>query len=754
MVPRKLIRFPLAILILGALLAPAQAQVQTIDFGPDAPNGVSRVREGGTPQPAPGEEVIEPYAIHFDSATDAPPNMLIYSPPEYAPMKGVLYSWVAGQWNSVVTALVASLTADPTKNEIAYVVTTSTAQQSSATSAFTAAGANMSKVKFIINPLNALWIRDYGPHFILNEGTLAIVDSHYYPTRPLDNFIPTLLAEDYYKIPSYHIGLYYSGGNFQATTNRHGFVTSLMTLDNPASQGFTSALIAEQMMKYQGVDTLHVLGQLPFSVDGTGHIDMWCYIIDDDSVIIGKFDPATANPTAVSVTEAGATYFAGLGFTVTRTDNWNVGSTHYTYTNAFRVNNRIFVPVYGTQLVPGGLSAYDAADAANMAAWAAAAPGLQLIPIQSNGIIPAAGAIHCIVKQVPAHVSSTPAAHVISPKGGEHFSAGEVIPVRWSASDDVGIHSVDLYYSLDGGATYPYTISLGESHDGMYVWTVPAVASNNCKVKVVARDDDDNVAVAVSEGTFIIAPTTRKVYDFKTGAGVDKRGYGFQTTSWGAAVSAKRIPTGAATLIDTLVVGAYAKIANPDASGSATDPNRYVSPTVASTSECTHVFEFDIAENPADILDIDVYWEGYSAQCTQTELYVWDQVGNQWASGAGSVGQNFYMDNAAGNRDIPLSGSIRSNFSRYFTPDGKFTVLLYAERQADETYHDYVSVAVTTAGAACPEDLDGSGAVDQGDLGILLAAFGFSDAGDIDGDGDTDQADLGALLALYGLSCP
>ncbi len=59
-----------------------------------------------------------------------------------------------------------------------------------------------------------------------------------------------------------------------------------------------------------------------------------------------------------------------------------------------------------------------------------------------------------------------------------------------------------------------------------------------------------------------------------------------------------------------------------------------------------------------------------------------------------------------------------------------------------------------TAGADCPEDLDGDGYVGQSDLGVLLSAYGTDDGGDIDGDGDTDQADLGQLLAAYGGPCP
>jgi hypothetical protein len=149
----------------------------------------------------------------------------------------------------------------------------------SAISLFTAGGANMSKVQFIIKPINAIWMRDYGPHFIWQDGALGIIDSNYYPQRPLDNFIPTLLGDDIFKMPTYDIGLYYSGGNFQPGPNRTAFMSNLVNVDNPASEGFNQTLIAEMFQTYQGIDTLHVLPQLPGSVDGTGHIDMWMYLI-------------------------------------------------------------------------------------------------------------------------------------------------------------------------------------------------------------------------------------------------------------------------------------------------------------------------------------------------------------------------------------------------------------------------------------------------------------------------------------------
>ena len=52
---------------------------------------------------------------------------------------------------------------------------------------------------------------------------------------------------------------------------------------------------------------------------------------------------------------------------------------------------------------------------------------------------------------------------------------------------------------------------------------------------------------------------------------------------------------------------------------------------------------------------------------------------------------------------------------------------------------------------AVDPDLNADGSVDGGDLGLLLAAWGSTDASlDLDGDGLIGGGDLGLLLAAWG----
>ena len=100
--------------------------------------------------------------------------------------------------------------------------------------------------------------------------------------------------------------------------------------------------------------------------------------------------------------------------------------------------------------------------------------------------------------------TTPPTVTVTSPNGGENWSIGSSRTITWTANDNVGVTSIDIYYSTDGGATYPYTIATGEANDGAYTWTVPNTPSTTCRVKVVAHDAAGNTGEDESDENFII----------------------------------------------------------------------------------------------------------------------------------------------------------------------------------------------------------------------------------------------------------
>ena len=159
----------------------------------------------------------------------APPAGDVNCPPEYGPNEGLLIRW--GDFNSVLTAMTVPITTgDP--DGIVYILVSGASQQASATSTLTGAGADLSQVEFVQVSTNSVWIRDYGPRFISEDGSRAIVDHTYNRTRPLDNQIPDFIAALWGEA-SYDIGLIHGGGNFHLFGDDEAFMSELIVNENP-----------------------------------------------------------------------------------------------------------------------------------------------------------------------------------------------------------------------------------------------------------------------------------------------------------------------------------------------------------------------------------------------------------------------------------------------------------------------------------------------------------------------------------------
>ena len=77
------------------------------------------------------------------------------------------------------------------------------------------------------------------------------------------------------------------------------------------------------------------------------------------------------------------------------------------------------------------------------------------------------------------------------------------------------------------------------------------------------------------------------------------------------------------------------------------------------------------------------------------------------------------------------------------------------DAQGNTGFDDSDANLTINGAVACPADINGDGVVDTADLGLLIAAFGSSNAGaDINEDGVVDTADLGLLIGVFGTGCP
>ena len=320
----------------------------------------------------------------------APPTGTIYCVPEYAPMEGLLMSWES--YTDVLTTMsVGITTGDPAAK--VFMVVDSTSEQNSVYSTLFNAGCNMDRVEFLVRVTDTVWIRDYGPRYIYEDGRRAIIDHNYNRPRPNDNAFNDWLAPHWGEA-QYDIPLTHGGGNFHLFANGDAFMTTLILNENP---GMTEQQIKDVYAQYQNVN-LTIYPGFPTSFDSTQHIDMWMLAVDDFKVIIGQYSSSAGQP--YTITENAAADLTSRGYTVYRTPGWNSSGTHYTYTNAVILNNQVFVPRFG------GSSASQ--DNQAKAVFEQACPGKTVIQVNCASIIQAAGAMHCIVMHVPTPTPPCP----------------------------------------------------------------------------------------------------------------------------------------------------------------------------------------------------------------------------------------------------------------------------------------------------------------------------------------------------------
>lgn len=354
------------------------------------PGAAQAVDAAPLAQSAPLPAGLAPWEVGLPlpvaDAPFAPPAGTILTPAEYARNEGLLLRWTSGFEDELVALTVPITTLDATA--IVTIVVSGSSQQASAVSALSAAGADLSQVQFLTTSSNSVWMRDYGPRFILEDKQLAIVDHVYNrPSRPQDNAIPVTIASTW-ALNRYDIPLVHGGGNFHLFQDGDAFMTDLILDENPSLSELQIQTYYEQ---YQNLDVTIFPG-FPPSFDSTQHIDMWMLPVRDKVVIIGEYPASATVPH--QITEDAVTELEGRGYTVFRTPGWNSSGTHFTYANAVVFNTMVLVPQYFSPPFP-------TENAQAISIYQQAFPGKTIIGIDGSNIVDFAGVFHCIVMHVP-----------------------------------------------------------------------------------------------------------------------------------------------------------------------------------------------------------------------------------------------------------------------------------------------------------------------------------------------------------------
>jgi agmatine/peptidylarginine deiminase len=418
-------------------------------FAQDLPKGL-------TPAEA---EMMKSYI--FPSSPDAftnPPNMPVRTMAEWETLDGILVTWTS-------YLPILRQTVDFAQDECTVYIVCS--DSNSVKTYLTSGGVPLINLKFIIAPFNSIWVRDYGPWTVYGNfvDSLLLIDWVYNRPRPSDDVIPQAFA-NYYNAPLYQTlvepyKLVATGGNFMTDGLGNAFSSKLILTDNA---GKTEAQINSIMASFMGITNYIKLTSLPY--DGIHHIDMHMKLLDEETILVGQYPNGISDGPQIELnlqyilnnflTPFGRPYkIIRIPMPPDANNQYpSQGGDYRTFTNSVFVNKTVIVPTYDPKY-----------DTTALRIYREALPGYRIVAVNSNNIIPASGAIHCITKEIGVK-DQIFLSH--NPMPARKAIPGQGFQVKAFVRSKLPLTDVRLYYTTDTTAGWQQTVMLPMSADSIF----------------------------------------------------------------------------------------------------------------------------------------------------------------------------------------------------------------------------------------------------------------------------------------------
>ncbi|MCK6546811.1 agmatine deiminase family protein [Myxococcota bacterium] len=352
-------------------------------------------------------------------------------PNESQSTTGVLLAWP--QWGCTVQELVDLIRAALGHTDVTIIVPAEF--QPSAEECLRRSGVSdeaRALVEWLNLPVDSIWIRDYGPETVVDaNGRRALIDASYFPRasrtchnllgRADDDALPTRLGE-LLQLPVHRPQAIFEGGNLLSDGAGRCFrARRFSNYWNQQVWGYSEAQLDAVLGANYGCQVTAMESLEGGVID---HIDMWMALLSHDTVLVGEY-ALEDDATNAAILDRNAAQLAGMGYRVVRIPMpapWCVRLTASclaqqrqmqpcgdpdaervwaTYTNSIRVGDRMVVPVYSW--APEDVRARVLAqqdEALRIYRQELdrifGAGAVEVVPVQSDAIIPCQGTFHCI----------------------------------------------------------------------------------------------------------------------------------------------------------------------------------------------------------------------------------------------------------------------------------------------------------------------------------------------------------------------
>ncbi len=433
--------------------------------------------------------------------TDPPPEGTELLP-EWVASDAVLVSWFE-PFGDYFDALMLSLT----PYTPVWVLTADEGESAALKQRWDEMGIRLDNVQFFEYTHEAFWTRDFGPWSVkLPNGTIGYVDAKYYPTRYLDDAVPTLLAE-YHQLPVFRPRLSAEGGNVMTNGAGLCITTTRLAYNNPPKRSFE---VHDMLRRWLGCEQTHFLE--PLDNERTGHVDLFAKFTQPDIVVLGAYEADSDLENAIRM-DRNAQRLArirlsdGRPLKVIRIPMPPSDSPVFrTYTNALTINNTLVMPIY---------TDYPELNTAARAIFEEALPEDTVVEtVEADSVIEVGGAVHCTTMQLSTLPTNWKRieAHVPGPIAWPEGAIGNTANVKWSSGETITetmvgmpVAQTDEMGTVEIGVTIehraPETVVIRIHHDGQ---TVELPITNDATPINERRLVTDGFVGTSSDGNWLI----------------------------------------------------------------------------------------------------------------------------------------------------------------------------------------------------------------------------------------------------------
>lgn len=249
-------------------------------------------------------------------------------------------------------------------------------------------------IDFFQWPVEAMWVRDYAPFFVVGDHATAVDFTYPEQNRDLeDNFTVAFAAS--YRMHYDHCRLTLEGGNLTSNGDGICISTTKVALRNEM-RGYTVQNIGDLLSQHFHFSRwVHLK---PLEGEPTGHVDMFLTMAGINKAVIGLYK-ADEDPTNAAILDENAGVVKGEPTKSGPMEVIRVPMPHHrdgnwrTYTNVIYANGVVLVPQY-PDVAPE-------LDKVALQVFRDALPDWKIVGIDCSRIITKRGALHCISRHVP-----------------------------------------------------------------------------------------------------------------------------------------------------------------------------------------------------------------------------------------------------------------------------------------------------------------------------------------------------------------